>query len=230
MKYSGWQVNGEKFLLPASTRMEIRMANGVEFRNDSVYVGCHEFLGESTLRFGAPDERESGTPSKAAKALAAQAFPVGLRFTVQLAQDIAVATAAAGDPVKAVLATDLADGRKILAPKGTALACRIQRIRRHYYNVHDPGLFAGVFGPAASVEIVLRLESLGSASGPRPITAHIARTTPRPNRPGVLQQRGISLGPLSAQGANLWFARFEHASDDYVIASGTASDWVTAAR
>ena len=137
MKYSGWQVNGATFLLPERTRMDIRMVNGVEFRNESVYAGCREFLGESMLRFEGPGERESGLPSKAGKApAAAAAVPTGLPFTVQLAQDIAVATAAAGDLVKAVLATDLADDRKILAPKGTALTCRIQRIRR-YYNVHD---------------------------------------------------------------------------------------------
>ncbi len=103
-------------------------------------------------------------------------------FTVQLAQDIAVATAAAGDLVKAVLATDLADGRKILAPQGTALTCSIQRIRR-YYNVHDR-IELGAFEPAARVEIVLRLESLASPGGSRPITARIARPAPQPNRRG----------------------------------------------
>ena len=118
MKYSGWQVNGAKFLLPGHTRMDIRMVNGVEFRNESVYAGCREFLGESTLRFEGPGERAGGVPSKAGKAPAAAAVPTGLPFTVQLAQDIAVATAAAGELVKAVLAADLADGRKIVAPKG----------------------------------------------------------------------------------------------------------------
>ncbi|MGA7235458.1 MAG: hypothetical protein WBY44_07250 [Bryobacteraceae bacterium] len=29
MKYTGWQVNGATFLLPAHTRMDIRMLNGV---------------------------------------------------------------------------------------------------------------------------------------------------------------------------------------------------------
>ncbi len=226
MKYSGWRVNGATFLLPERTRMDIQMVNGMEFRNESVYTGCREFLGESMLRFEGPGERESGGSSKAGKAPAAAAVPAGLPFTVQLAQDIAVATAAAGDPVKAVLATDLADGRKILAPKGTALTCRIQRIRR-YYNVHDR-IELGAFEPAARVEIVLRLESLASASGPQPITARIARPAPQPNRRGALAQRGVNLGPLSALGANLWFARFEDAKDDFVIPIGTASDWVTA--
>ncbi len=226
MKYSGWQVNGAKFLLPAYTRMDIRMVNGVEFRNESVYTGCHEFLGESTLRFEAPGERAGGAPSKAGQAPAAAAVPAGLPFTAQLAQDIAVATAAAGDLVKAVLAADLADRRKILAPKGTALTCRIQRIRR-YYNLHDR-IELGAFEPAARVEILLRLESLASAGGPQPITARIARAAPQPNRPGAPAQRGVNLGPLSALGANLWFARFEDAQDDFVIPIGTASDWVTA--
>lgn len=225
MKYSGWQVNGATFLLPERTRMDIRMVNGVEFRNDSVYAGCREFLGESMLRFEGPGERES-VPSKAGKAPGAAAVPAGLPFTLQLAQDIAVATAAAGDPVKAALATDLADGRKILAAKGTALTCRIQRIRR-FYNVHDR-IEIGAFEPAARVEIVLQLESLASSAGPQPITARIARSAPQPNRPGALAQRGLNLGPLAALGANLWFARFEDAKDDFVIPIGMASDWMTA--
>ena len=86
----------------------------------------------------------------------------------------------------------------------------------------------GAFEPAARVEIVLRLESLASAGGHQPITARIARPAPQPNRRGALAQRGVNLGPLSALGANLWFARFEDAKDDFVIPIGTASDWVTA--
>jgi hypothetical protein len=134
------------------------------------------------LRFEGSGEHESSVPSKAGEAPAAAAFSAGMPFTVQLAQDIAVATAAAGDLVKAVLATDLADGRKILAPQGTALTCSIQRIRR-YYNVHDR-IELGAFEPAARVEIVLRLESLASPGGSRPITARIARPAPQPNRRG----------------------------------------------
>jgi hypothetical protein len=225
MKYGRWQVNDSNFLLPTETNMRIRHGNAMESQNRTTYTGCHEFLGESTVRFGPPEEGAK-TAAKSPVTPASAPFPDGLRFIVELAQDIEVATAAAGDPVKAVLAADLLDGATVLAPKGTPVACRIQTIRRYY---RAPG--QGDYEPQARVELLLRLESLGGPAGVRPITARPFRESPeRPRQGSLAQRQAMNLGPLSALEANLWSALFENAGDDYVIRSGLAMEWMTRTR
>ena len=231
MKYGRWRANDADFLLPTETNMRIRDGNAVELQNRTVYTGCHEFLGESTLHFGPPDTKVVATQrAKLTTAPDATAIPGGLQFTVKLAQDIEVATAAAGDPVKALLATDLRDGRKLLAATGTPVTCRIQLIRR-YYSAQS-GRTLGAYEPTAKVDLQLRLESLAAPTGPRPITARpfTPPASPLRRRPGTLAHRPVSLGTLSSLDLNVWSTRFDNAGDDYVIKSGLAMEWMTSRR
>lgn len=225
MDYGRFRLNGADFFLPSETHLHIKDLNGVESDNRTVYSACHEFLGESKLKFdSAPDP----VPQKAATSLEKAAIPVGLRFSVALAEDIPVATAAAGEAVKALLTTDLRSADKeILIPKGTLLACRIMRIRR-FYAGKDP-IVIGMLVPLQIVELTLRLESFILPQARRPVFAvvHVGIAGGPRKPPGGLKSRPAELGPLNAMGRNQWFARFNHVGDDYVIQSGLASDWVT---
>jgi len=228
MNYSRFRLNGADFLLPSETHLHIKDLNGTESENWTVYSACHEFVGESTLKFGgAPDP----APQKAAASLAEATIPAGLRFGVALAEDIPVATAAAGDAVKAKLTIDLRSAaKKVLVPKGTLVLCRIVRIRR-FYSGKDPGVL-GMLVPLQVVELTLRLESFMLPEARRPVFAVVdsgAAGASR-RRPGGLKTRPVELGPLNAMGRNQWFARFDRAGDDYVIHSGLASNWVTVAQ
>lgn len=227
MNYSRFRLNGDNFLLPSETHMRIQDLNGRESENGTVYSACHEFLGESTLTFGAaPDP----APRKAAPS-SQETIPAGLRFSVALAEDIPVATAAAGDAVKAMLTIALRSADKqVLVPKGTPVACRIVQIRR-FYAGKNPDV-VGMLAPLRIVELTLRLESFLLPEARRPVSAVVdvgAAGAPR-RRPGELSTRPAELGTLNAMGRNQWFARFNHAGDDYVIHSGFASDWVTVAQ
>ena len=225
MNYGRFRLNGADFLLPSETHLQIKDLNGVESDNRTVYSACHEFLGESTLKFdAAPD----AAPRKSATSLEKTTIPAGLRFRVALAEDIPVATAAAGDSVKAMLTTDVrSSANKILFAKGTPVACRIVRIRR-FYGGKDPGV-VGMLVPVKVVELTLSLESFILPEAHPPVFAVIDRGMAGASRrrPGALNTRPAELGPLNAIGRNQWFARFDHAGDDYVIHSGLASDWVT---
>ena len=105
---------------------------------------------------------------------------------------------------------------------------RSQRIRR-YYNSRS-AIVVGTFEPSARLELLLRLESLTISGAPLAVAARAAVPAPQARRAGSLQQRGVTLGPLSALGANLWFQQFENAGDTYVVPSGITSDWVTVGR
>jgi hypothetical protein len=225
MNYSRLRLNGADFLLPSETHLHIKDLNGMESDNWTAFSACQEFLGESTLKF---DSAPVARPEKGAASLEQVRISGGLRFSVALAEDIAVATSAAGDAVKATLTTDLRSAdRKILVPKGTAIECRIVRIRR-FYGGQDPGV-VGMLVPLQIVELTLRLESFVLAEVRRPVFAVINVNIAGASRglPGVLSTRPAELGPLNAIG-NQWFARFNHVGDLFVIPRGLASDWVTA--
>ena len=217
MSYSRFRLNGSDFLLPAETHLRIRGQNGVETDNLTIYSGCHEFLGESKLSFETPldvPDRESTVPRSEVT------IPAGLPFRLSLMEYIQVATAAAGDPVKAVLTTDLRDhSKKVLIPKGTPVLCRILRIRRSYFHSTD-----------ARVELLLGLENFALPGGQRPVSAQPDRgRSASPPKAGTLQSRPMELGPLNAMGRSQWFTSFPGAGDDYVIKSGLESNWVTVA-
>jgi hypothetical protein len=225
MNYRRFRLNGADFLLPSETHLHIKDLDGTESENWTVYSACHEFLGESTLKFeGAPDPV---LPNTAASSVGS-AIPAGLRFSLALAEDIPVATAAAGDAVKAKLTLDLrSDDKKVLVPKGTPVLCRIARIRR-FYSGKDAAV-VGVLVPLQVVELTLRLESFMLPEAQRPVLAVVDPGVGGASRrrPGGLKTRPVELGPLNAIGRNQWFTRFNRAGDDYVIRSGLTSDWVT---
>src|SRR5260370_40229846 len=115
------RLRGADFLLPSSSTLRIFHIDGGEAENRTVYSNCHEFLGESTLRFDTPPdvvvpESRHGTGPRAFS------IPQGLPFRVALTQSIDTATAAAGDPIKAKLITPIRDGSEVLVPAARVVA------------------------------------------------------------------------------------------------------------
>jgi len=85
LDYTRVRLNGAEFLLPNRGQLQILDANGMDLRNSTVYSGCHEFLGESTLRFDA--QSEPGAPA-AGKAASEGELPAGLPFTIALSSSV----------------------------------------------------------------------------------------------------------------------------------------------
>jgi hypothetical protein len=136
-------------LLPTETRMRIFHPDGSESENRTVFSGCHEFLGESSIRFDGPEGDPGGQPSQtppksAALVGAASAapieFPPGLSFHVELLDDIRLSVAAAGDFLRAKLVTPIQDGTEVLAPARSAVTARIVRVRQFHGANFDVSL------------------------------------------------------------------------------------------
>src|SRR5258708_32366281 len=131
LDYGRVRLRGADFLLPSSSTLRIFHIDGGEGENRTVSSNCHQFLGESTLRFDTPpdvvvSESRHGTGPRAVS------IPQGLPFRVALTQSIDTATAAAGDPIKAKLITPIRDGSEALVPTGAVIVARIVRIRQFY--------------------------------------------------------------------------------------------------
>ncbi len=157
LNYTRVQLNGADFLLPSNVQLRILNADGVELVNTTMYSGCHEFLGESTLSFDDPSEPAGGSGSKSAAPLTQ--LPAGLPFTIATTDSISASMAAAGEKVACKLNGPLKDATgRVLAPKGAAVSARILEIRRFYQ-------------PRPAARLLIKLETIEIGGKTLPLTA-----------------------------------------------------------
>jgi hypothetical protein len=180
----------------------------VESENRTVFSACHEFLGESTLSFD-PSPAEA-TPESGKANDAQTPFPAGLAFRLALTQDIDVATAAAGDPIRAQLTTPIQDhSSKVLSPSGAAVSGRIAEVR-HYYP------------PTPSWSIVLRLETLKIGGASRPFAAVVDEMSQRLT--GTRGGKGVLHWKSAPGTAEMVFGELKPGE---AVPSGQEMKWVT---
>jgi hypothetical protein len=242
LDYSRVRLNGAEFLLPDRGQLQILDANGTELENSTAYSGCHEFLGESTLRFdagpaadaadapavgttdapavgttGAPAPGKTAAPA-AGKTAAEDDLPGGLPFTIALSNNIDVSAAAAGDKIGAKLTTAIRDAKgQILALKGAAITARIVQIRRFYVS-------------ETSLRLVLKLETVDIAGTPRPLAAAPDSRAPATNNAKGALQRRYNPVTLDNQDPQAAVIRFWNTKGNFVPSSGFESKWLTVAQ
>jgi hypothetical protein len=133
LDYSRVNLHGSDFLLPAEARITALHADGSQAENVIHYSACHEFLGESSIRYERVPEPASPGPGQAVSSPAFE-LPAGVPFKIVFTQSIDLTDAAAGDPIRAKLRTPIR-GRssRILVPEGAGVTARIVNIR-HFYG------------------------------------------------------------------------------------------------
>jgi hypothetical protein len=210
LDYSRVRLNGAGFLLPNRGQLQILDANGMELENSTAYSGCHEFLGESTLRFDAGPGTDA--PAGSMAAAAAHELPGGLPFTIALTSSIDQTAAAAGDKIGAKLTAAIRDSKgQILVPKGAAVTARMVQIRRFYV-------------PEPSLRVVLKLETVDIAGTPRPLAAAPDTNSPASNAKGALQS---IYNPVTLDDQDPQAAVFVFWEKGHFVASGLESKWLT---
>jgi hypothetical protein len=209
LDYAPVNMNGFDFLLPSASVLRIVGADGGVSENHAAFSSCHEFLGESTLKFDAPADR-AASPSHREVASDTRAIPAGIRFRLALLQAINPKTAAVGDPVKARLLTPIGPASNPLAVRGAAVLARIVRLRQFY-------------GHSPSVSLGLKLETADVHGVPTPLHAELDRGHPfLKSKNGSLHAR-VELGTL----AGLDTLEFHRVKSDFVIPAGNETEWVT---
>jgi len=130
--YGRVMIHGGQMLIPKETRLQVIGREGEEALNVTAYSDCHEYSSKSVVLTG-----EVETPQGAPKTQlqpAQSPFPAGLHFDWRLLTPIDSDTAAAGDPVEAILRSPLRDKKgAILAPAGTHLHGRLGRFAQHAF-------------------------------------------------------------------------------------------------
>jgi hypothetical protein len=198
MEYKRMRIGSRDFLLPSVSEVVMVDLRGDASRNLVRFSECHEFAGESTLKFG-DDDGAAAAASTAVTVAAKQELrlPKNAEIALRLMGEIDTYTAAVGDPVKAALASDVKEKGKVILQKGVEVSGRIVRLE-HYQDFTVLGLmFEEAESETAHVKLdltwdraagedVLASQRWGASSPPRPHEGLVAL------RPGHLRlSRGI---------------------------------------
>ncbi len=112
------------FKLPSSVVMDVLTRDRQHKKMVLHYGDCHEFHGESKLRFDSFPSVTHATPS----ATKGQTLGAGLKLEIRVGSNIKAETAWAGDPINGRLAADVLDEQgNLIAPRGAIVSGRLLR-------------------------------------------------------------------------------------------------------
>jgi hypothetical protein len=137
MDYHRVKIGNGDFLLPESATMDVLFNEGIESINEIGYSDCHEYAGESTIRFDDDAAAPAAPKTDAAQPSApTRQLPPGLRFRIGLTSPIHSETAAAGDAVTGVILHEVKDRKLgIVARENDVVRGRILQLEQHMYPI-----------------------------------------------------------------------------------------------
>ncbi len=133
VEYQRVPIHGSQALIPQESRLLLIGREGQETLNVDSYAACREYSSKSVLRFDtAESPQENGATEPAAPSTRPPlAIPAGLHFEFRVVTPIDSDTAAAGDPVEAVLRSPLHDKKgAIIAPVGARIHGRLAQVEQ----------------------------------------------------------------------------------------------------
>jgi hypothetical protein len=236
LEYSRVHMNGGDFLLPSEAQVVVIHSDGTEAQNRIAYSACHEFHGESTVRYEATDEAEGPAPVRAARATTFS-LPAGLPFKVTFTDRVDTAVAAAGDPIRGRLKTAIRDRNdKVLVAEGTPVAGRILGISRFYGSSSTPvSEWRKTSTRAPSLVIHVRLETVEIGGTPQPLKATFDSGVKRFVKQTSPFSVKVDIGSLDelhdrSNETDEGMFEFWEADPGHVVKSGLESNWLTASR
>ncbi len=123
--YARVRIGASDFLLPSATELRMTLNNREESVNATGFSSCRQFTAESKLLRDASPSANPGTQS------APVAIPAGLMIDTRLATPVTLGVSAVGDPVQAVVTSDVKSAGAVVIPKGALLTGRIKHLSDH---------------------------------------------------------------------------------------------------
>jgi hypothetical protein len=146
--YGRTSIHERMVLIPRETRLRMIDRPGTESFSLTSFAGCREYGSSGRMVVDNPIGPAAPGKTPLSSAEPASPLPVGLRFTSRIVTPIDSDTAAAGDPVEAVLRTPMRDKKNsVVAPAGARLHGRLRRVEHRS-------------GPPEYFEIVVQFESV----------------------------------------------------------------------
>jgi hypothetical protein len=200
-EYRYSSIGDGQILLPSRSVLETLESNAKQTSSATTFSACHEFIAQSSIRFGAEDDTTASASSAPKRGTQ---FPPGILLTLALTNPIDPANAAGGDPISAKVtkAVRAPNSNTILIPAGAIARGRILQMRHQY----DNSLFM----------IAIRFDTLESQGAVSPLSV---RLTKLPARAG---QRILPLSP--DESGNLFSIPDK---GGHVMKAGFESTWIT---
>lgn len=132
--YQRTPIHQRMVLVPQETRLFAISATGAESMSQTTYANCREYASTIKMIFG-DEPTVAGSVATTPAPEAPTALPAGLRFNAHVTTPLEIETAAAGDPIEAILASPMRDKKKqIIAPAGALLHGRLRTVK----SLNDP--------------------------------------------------------------------------------------------
>jgi len=176
--YGQISVHDRLILIPRQTRLDVVNVSGTESMSETDFANCREYA--STVRLlldGSNGSTGQQAPISAAES--STTLPAGLQFNARIITPFDSDTAAAGDPIEAVLRSPIRGNNKaVLAPAGARIHGRLTDVRWRSR-------------PVAKYEITVRFESVEIEGRKVPFRAVL-----EPPHPQVLTGTTVSMSRL----------------------------------
>jgi hypothetical protein len=129
MEYARVKIGDADFLLPAESEMTLTNLEGEQYRNSVRLTACRQFTGESMLTFDdvAAESAPKASPKPSVEEVT---LPADLVLELKLTGEIDTKTAAVGDPVGALLTSDVKRKGQLLVAKGAKASGRITHLNK----------------------------------------------------------------------------------------------------
>jgi hypothetical protein len=207
--YKRTPIHHRLVLVPYETRLYTITATGNESMSETTYANCREYSSTVKMIFGG----ETTSVALAAAVTAAPEppapVPAGLYFKVHITTPLDSDTAAAGDPIEAVLTSPMRDKKKsMIAPAGALLHGRLRSVKSWT-------------DPFDSLQIGVQFESIEIGGKKVPLSA-ILYSPPRAMFIGVNRLRFLKPDD-SFIGGTFFF------NDTHLRPKQLDSEWITVA-
>lgn len=147
ISYGRTSIHGRSVLIPRETHLDVLSVSGTESMSETIFTNCREYASRVRVL---PHAANGSTRQEAVVSAgnASTAVPAGLEFDARIITPIDSDTAAAGDPIEAVLRSPIRGNNKVLlAPAGARIHGRLTDVRWRSK-------------PVAKYELTVRFESV----------------------------------------------------------------------
>jgi hypothetical protein len=210
--YGRTSIHERMVLIPRETRLRTIDRPGSESFSLTSFASCREYGSSGRMVVDNPDGPADPSTGPVSSAQPASPLPAGIRFEARIVTPIDSDTAAAGDPIEAVLRSPMRDKKNsVIAPAGARLHGRLRRVEHRSQ-------------PTDHFEIVVQFESVEIAGRNVPLSA-----TSYPPQHIVLAAGGYgyaSLSPLHL--GDPWDSATFYFHERHLRLKQLDSKWVTA--
>jgi hypothetical protein len=211
VSYGRASIHERMVLVPHETRLYAINLSGEESLSQTSFANCREYTSTVRLLFDDPKGPAEPAAKTGPSPEPASPLPAGLQFEARIITPIDSDTAAAGDPIEAVLRSPIRDKNKtVIAPVGAHLHGRLRSVK--WWTE-----------PADHFQIVVQFESVETGGRNVPLNAVLY-----PSQPEWLMRTNSSrmsvLKPDDPSVGGTFFFR-----DDHLRLKQWDANWVTVA-